>query len=136
MMSHSAAQSLLHRWHDQMQSSDMSKLESLLAEDVVFHSPVVHSPQKGREIVCLYLRAANNIFSDTQFQYVREVVDGPNIVLEFTCLMDGIFVNGIDMIHVNDDGLIDDFKVMVRPIKAVNLVWERMGEMLAQKKSA
>ncbi len=135
-MPNAIAQSLLHKWHDQMQSGDMSDLESLLTEDVVFHSPVVHSPQKGREIVCLYLRAANSIFSDTQFQYVREVVDGANIVLEFTCQMDSLFVNGIDMIHVNEDGLIDDFKVMVRPIKAVNLVWQRMGEMLAQKKSA
>ena len=135
-MSNTVAQALLHKWHDQMQSGDMSDLESLLTEDAVFHSPVVHSPQNGRDIVCLYLRAANNIFRDTQFQYVREVVDGSNIVLEFTCQMDGLFVNGIDMMHVNDDGLIDDFKVMVRPIKAVNLVWERMGEMLAQKKSA
>lgn len=130
------AKAVLQRWHDMMHHGDMSDLESLLAENVVFHSPVVHSPQKGREIVCLYLRAANTIFSDTQFQYVREVIDGPNMILEFTCEMDGLFVNGIDMIHINKDGLIDDFKVMVRPIKAVNLVWERMGVMLAQTKSA
>jgi len=126
---------VLVKWHDMMDRNDMSGLRNLLAEDAVFHSPVVHSPQKGRDLVLLYLNSAGEVFNNTNFQYLREVVDENNAVLEFSCEMEGIAVNGIDMISWNDEGQITDFKVMVRPLKAINMVWKRMGEMLEQQKT-
>ncbi len=127
---------VLSKWHDMMDRSDMSALGDILAEDAVFYSPVVHTPQKGRELVLLYLHAANDVFKNTGFEYKKEIVDGHHAVLEFACEMNGIHVNGIDMITWNDDGLITDFKVMVRPLKAINMLWAQMGEMLEKKKQA
>jgi hypothetical protein len=120
----------IDQWHDMMKRNDMSQLADILAEDAVFHSPVVHTPQKGREKVALYLTSANQVFADTGFEYIREIVDAENAMLEFRCEIDGIQINGIDIIHWNDHGLIDDFKVMVRPLKAMNILWKKMGDML------
>jgi hypothetical protein len=106
-----------------------------MREDAVFHSPVVHTPQKGRPIVVAYLTAAGQTLGNDSFQYLREVVDGNTAVLEFQTEMDGIQVNGIDMITFDDEGLITDFKVMVRPLKAVNKVWEMMGAQLELMKA-
>ena len=105
-----------------------------MREDAVFHSPVVHTPQVGRPIVVAYLSAAGQTLGNDSFTYVREVVDGDTAVLEFTTEMDGIHVNGIDMITFDDEGMIKDFKVMVRPLKAINKVWEMMGAQLAAPK--
>jgi len=124
----------LQRWHAMMDHHDMSALSDLLADDAVFHSPVVHTPQRGKEIVMLYLTAASEIFADTGFHYEREIIDGNTAVLEFSCEIDGIQINGIDMFTWNDAGLITDFKVMVRPLKAINMVWAKMGEMLETAK--
>ncbi|MEM6584707.1 MAG: nuclear transport factor 2 family protein, partial [Pseudomonadota bacterium] len=103
---------------------------TILHPDAVFHSPVVHTPQRGRPIVIAYLSAAGQTLGNDEFQYLREVVDGDTAVLEFQTVMDGIQVNGIDMITFDEDGLITDFKVMVRPLKAINKVWEMMGAQL------
>ena len=124
----------IDRWHDMMDRGTTEGLYDLLDPDCVFWSPVVHTPQKGRDITLLYLSAAGQVF-DTDFQYVREVRDGNNAMLEFECTMDGIHVNGIDLIQV-ENNLIIDFKVMVRPLKAVNKVHERMMAMLEQLKNA
>ena len=124
----------IDRWHDMMDRGTTEGLYDLLDPDCVFWSPVVHTPQKGRDITFLYLSAAGQVF-DTDFQYVREVRDGNNAMLEFECTMDGIHVNGIDLIQV-ENNLIIDFKVMVRPLKAVNKVHERMMAMLEQLKNA
>jgi hypothetical protein len=121
-------------WHDFMsQGSDPAALKAMLAEDAVFHSPVVHSPQMGRDKVFAYLFAASHVLGSDDFRYVRELVDGQQAMLEFTCEVDGIHINGVDIIRWNDDGLIDDFKVMVRPLKAINKVWEKMAAMLASQ---
>ncbi|MDC3401626.1 nuclear transport factor 2 family protein [Alphaproteobacteria bacterium] len=120
----------IDRWHEMMKHNDMSKLTDILAENAVFHSPVVHTPQKGRAKVALYLTSANHVFADSGFEYVREIVDQDNVMLEFRCEIDGIQINGVDIIHWNQDGLIDDFRVMVRPLKAMNLLWKKMGDML------
>ena len=101
----------------------------------MFHSPVVHTPQVGRAIVVAYLSAAGKTLGNDSFQYLRELVDGENAMLEFQTEMDGIHVNGIDLIRFDGDGMIVDFKVMVRPLKAVNKVWEQMGAMLEKMKS-
>ncbi len=124
-------QGKLERWHAVISDgSTVEGLASILHEDAVFHSPVVHSPQKGREIVIAYLSAAGKVLGGDDFQYVREIVDGNDIVLEFTTSLEGIHINGIDMIRFDDDGQIVDFKVMVRPLKAVNKIWDMMAAQL------
>ena len=126
----------LKRWHEVIEGgSEPAALTNIMREDAVFHSPVVHTPQKGRPIVVAYLSAAGQTLGNDSFQYLREVVDGNTAVLEFQTEMDGIQVNGIDMITFDDGGLITDFKVMVRPLKAVNKVWEMMGAQLELMKA-
>lgn len=126
----------LARWHDVASSgSDPKRLAEIMREDAVFHSPVVHTPQRGRPIVVAYLSAAGSTLGNDSFRYVREVVGDGTAVLEFTTEMDGIHVNGVDIISFDDEGLISDFKVMVRPLKAVNKVWEMMAAQLERQKS-
>lgn len=120
----------LETWHRLVRTSDPAGLWDLLAEDAVFHSPVVHTPQRGRQLAFWYLAAAFKVFFNDSFRYVREVVDGPHAVLEFQTEIDGIVVNGVDMITWNDDGRIVDFKVMLRPLKAINLIHQKMAQML------
>ena len=120
------------KWHAYVDSNDTSGLDELLAEDVVFHSPVVHTPQEGKAITTMYLMGANQVLGQHDFTYVREVMSGDNAVLEFTAEIDGIIINGVDMIRVDDEGKIVDFKVMIRPLKAVNLLHQKMGEALQQ----
>lgn len=120
----------LGAWHRYMQSGDPGLLEELIHPDAVFHSPVVHTPQAGRDIVMKYLLAAGEVLGNESFAYVREIVDGENVVLEFVNELDGIKINGIDMIRFDLEGRIIDFKVMVRPLKAINKVWEQMGAQL------
>ena len=131
-----SAADLAHRgvaaWHAYMDGGgDPHALRDMLAEDAVFHSPVVHSPQAGRDKVFAYLHAASHVLGGDDFRYEREIVDGDQAMLEFATTLDGIHINGVDIIRWNDDGKIIDFKVMVRPLKAINKVWEKMGEMLA-----
>lgn len=121
----------LEAWHAYMQSGgDADLLSAQLAEDPVFHSPVVHTPQAGKTKVMLYLLSAAKVLGNDSFRYVREVVEGNDALLEFTAEIDGIQINGIDLIHFDDDGTISDFKVMVRPVKAVNKLWEMMAAQL------
>ncbi len=119
-------------WHAYMDGGgDAQALRDMLAEDAVFHSPVVHSPQAGRDKVFAYLHAASHVLGGDDFRYEREIIDGDQAMLEFATTLDGIHINGVDIIRWNNDGKIIDFKVMVRPLKAINKVWEKMGEMLA-----
>ena len=119
------------RWHAYMQGgSDLQLLSDMLADDAVFHSPVVHTPQEGKAKVMAYLGAAAFVLGNDTFCYVRELVDGDDAMLEFTATIDGIHVNGIDLIHFGPDGKIKDFKVMVRPMKAMNKLWEMMAAQL------
>jgi hypothetical protein len=122
----------LAAWHAYMAATpDASALRALLAEDAIFHSPVVHTPQASRDKVFAYLWGAAHVFADTGFTYVREMVDGNDVLLEFTATIDGIHLNGIDLIRFDDVGQIIDFKVMVRPMKAMTMLWEKMGAQLA-----
>jgi predicted SnoaL-like aldol condensation-catalyzing enzyme len=120
----------LARWHAYMTSHDRAQLEEMLADDAVFHSPVVHTQQEGKAKVMAYLGAAGGVFGNGSFRYVREMADDDNVLLEFTAEIDGIQVNGIDLIRFNAEGKIADFKVMVRPLKAINKVWEMMAARL------
>lgn len=121
-------------WHKLIKSKSPAGLDDILAENVVFHSPVVHTPQAGKPITTLYLAAALHVFNNDTFKYLREVISGNNAVLEFQTIIDGITVNGVDMITWGDDGRIVDFKVMIRPLKAINLIHKMMGEMLQKMK--
>ncbi|MBK6980736.1 MAG: nuclear transport factor 2 family protein [Betaproteobacteria bacterium] len=117
-------------WHDVVRTREAGGLESLLAEDIVFHSPVVHTPQPGKAIATRYLAAALRVFGNESFRYVREIAGDHDAVLEFQVEIDGIVVNGVDMIRWDDEGRIVDFKVMLRPLKAINLIHEKMAAML------
>lgn len=120
---------VISTWHDILKDRDHGRLAGILAEDCVFLSPVVHTPQRGRERSLLYLSGAMHVFNES-FHYLKEVISPPHAVLEFSCTLDGIEINGVDIITVDKAGLISEFKVMVRPLKAVNLLHERMRLML------
>ncbi|SDQ16569.1 hypothetical protein [Pseudovibrio sp. Tun.PSC04-5.I4] len=127
----------LQQWLALMESGkDLQKLTGLIAKDCVFYSPVVHTPQRGQQITVMYLYGAAQVLGvNNSFKYTRILDCGENAVLEFETEVDGILINGVDMIHWNDEGLIDDFKVMLRPLKAVNMVHQKMGEMLEALKA-
>ena len=128
------ADTALETWHRLVRTRDPSGLDDLLAEEVVFHSPIVHTPQRGKQLATLYLTAAVHVFGNETFRYVREVVGSRDAVLEFQVEVDGIAVNGVDMIRWNDAEQITEFKVMLRPLKAINLMHQKMGAMLAAQK--
>ena len=124
----------IDQWHQMMATGRYDGLQELLSHDCVFWSPVVHTPQRGRDITFMYLTAAGKVF-DADFHYVREIRSADTAVLEFECSVDDIQVNGIDMIQVDNNQIID-FKVMIRPLQAVNKIHEKMMAMLAQAKAA
>ena len=119
------------RYHELLASQDARRFDLLLAEDVVFHSPIVHSPQVGRAITAKYLTAAIAVLFNSSFRFTREWYAERAAVLEFLVDIDGLVVNGVDMIAWNDDDRIVDFKVMIRPLKAMQLVHQKMAEALA-----
>lgn len=133
----------LERWHACLKGDFAAGLEELLADEVVFHSPIVFTPQRGKAMARLYLTAAYRTFasdpearggeghgSDAGFRYVKEVASGHHAVLEFETWVEGTFVNGVDILTCDDAGRICEFKVMLRPLQAVNLMHARMRSML------
>lgn len=126
----------LQSWFDYMMGGhDKALLLELLHDDVVFRSPVVHTPQEGKPITFAYLSAAGGTLGNDTFKYTRVFDCGDKAVLEFESEMDGIHINGIDMIEWDADGKIIDFKVMVRPLKAIQTVHAAMGKMLEKMKA-
>lgn len=122
----------LAAWHAYIAGGeDPAALRAMLAEDAVFHSPVVRTPQVGADKVFAYLLAAAHVLGGGDFTYVRTLIDGDEAVLEFTRTVDDIHINGVDIIRWNDEGKVTDFKVMVRPMKAMNKLWETMAAQLA-----
>ena len=128
--------SVIQAWHQVVQQRDMAGLGRLLADEVVFHSPVVHTPQRGKAITFKYLQGALQVLNNDSFRYERQIVGERDAVLEFSSVIDGIQINGIDLIRWNDAGQIIDFKVMVRPLKAVTMLHQKMGEMLSRLQQA
>lgn len=122
----------IKQWHRIVSAGDSAGLNALLADEVVFHSPVVHTPQEGKAITIRYLSAAFAVLKSDTFRYVREVVAGKDAVLEFETEIDAVHINGVDLIRWNDAGKIVDFKVMVRPLKAVTMLQQKMFAMLQQ----
>jgi hypothetical protein len=120
----------LATWHKLVRNHDPRGLDDLLAEDAVFHSPVVHTPQVGKAATRMYLAAAFQVFFNPSFRYVREIAGEHDAVLEFMLEIDGVAINGVDMIKCDAHGKIVEFKVMIRPLKAINLIHQKMGAML------
>jgi hypothetical protein len=122
----------LQRWYAYVKSHDHAELRAMLHPDAVFESPVVHTPQRGRDIVFKYLVGADKVLGGPGFAYTGEWRAADSAVLEFTNEVQGIKINGVDIITWDAQGLITHFKVMVRPLKAINLLHQLMGEQLAK----
>ena len=122
----------LNTWHQIVKDRNVKGLDSLLSESVVFYSPVVHTPQTGKAITKQYLSAAFSVFFNESFSYVREIAGDRDAVLEFEVEIDEICVNGVDLIKWDDEGKIIEFKVIIRPLKAINLIHQKMAAMLAK----
>jgi SnoaL-like domain len=120
----------LETWRQLVARKEVAGLESLLAENAVFHSPLVDTPQIGKAVTQQYLAAAFGVFFKESFRYVREVVGEQDAILEFLVEIDGVSVNGVDMIRWNDEGYIVDFKVMLRPLKALRVMHQRIAALL------
>jgi hypothetical protein len=123
-------------WHTVAMSKDYGAIAAILHDDCIFESPVVHTPQLGKDITAKYLTAAGHTLGNAEFKYVGEWHRENSAILEFETTIDGIKINGIDIISCDKDGLITNFKVMVRPLKAVNMLHQKMGEMLAAMTAA
>lgn len=122
--------SVVSTWHELVRSRNTKGLDALLADDVVFYSPVVHTPQAGKAVTTQYLSAAFHVFFNASFHYVRELTGANDAALEFEVEIDGIAVNGIDLLKWNEEGKIVEFKVLIRPLKAINLIHQKMAAML------
>lgn len=142
-MSDTPIATLVEKWHRHLRGEFPGGLDELLADDVVFYSPVVFSPQKGKDVTKLYLGAAGSTFAGGDasasfedaasrgFHYTKQIVGpGPHAMLEFETEIDGIVVNGVDILTCNEEGRISEFKVMIRPLKAINLMHRQMAAML------
>ncbi|QOZ23049.1 nuclear transport factor 2 family protein [Bradyrhizobium sp. CCBAU 51753] len=126
----------LDKWYAYMKSHDTSALWDLLHPDAVFESPVVHTPQRGRDITFKYLTSAAKVLGGPTFKYLGEWTNDSGAVLEFENEIDGIKLNGVDIITFDGDGRITHFKVMVRPLKAINLLHQMMGAELMKQSGA
>lgn len=121
----------LEAWHRFAVGRDPNLLRELLDPNAVFESPVVHTPQRGREVTMAYLMGAMQVIGGNKFRYTGEWRNAGGAVLEFESEIDGIAINGVDIIRCTDDGQrIAHFKVMIRPLKAIEVVHRKMGEML------
>jgi hypothetical protein len=139
-------ENVIERWHAHVRGELAGGLDELLADDVVFYSPIVYTPQKGKAITKLYLQAAGQTLPGDQapmpgtdspkagFRYTKSVLADDTAVLEFETTVEGKYVNGVDIIRCNDEGRIVEFRVMIRPLQAVNLVHEQMAAMLERMK--
>lgn len=140
---------VMENWHRHLKGELEGGLDVLLADDVVFYSPVVFTPQKGKEITKAYLTAAGSTLggddhqpsqndgaspAPAKFRYTKKVMSGNQAVLEFETSMDGKYVNGVDIITCNEAGQITEFRVMIRPLQAVNKVHQQMAAMLEKMK--
>ncbi len=133
------------QWHQHLRGQLVGGLDGLLHDDVVFYSPIVFTPQVGKAITTRYLEAAGQTFPGDRpegaadvaessmggsFRYTKQVLAGDTAVLEFETTVEGKYVNGVDIIRCDDAGLIVEFRVMIRPLQAVNLIHRQMGAML------
>ena len=132
---------VIEKWHAHLRGQLLGGLDELLDDDVVFYSPIVYTPQEGKAITKMYLQAAGQTLPGEgsasggddkpgRFRYTKTVTSGDTAVLEFETTLDGKYVNGVDIIRCDDSGRIVEFRVMIRPLQAVNAVHEQMRAML------
>jgi hypothetical protein len=142
----------IEKWHKYLSGQLPEGLDALLAEDVTFYSPVVYTPQKGREVTKLYLAAAARTFGGDEdrdaapkdgtpaelgaFRYTKQVIAGNQAVLEFESKVEGKYINGVDILECNDEGKLIEFRVMIRPLQAVNMMHQQMGAILKKLQAA
>ncbi|MEM7298122.1 MAG: nuclear transport factor 2 family protein [Bacteroidota bacterium] len=117
-------------WHKVVELQDEKLLKSILHKEAIFYSPILFKPQKGRALVMAYLLSASKMFDGTEFHYVKELISDKEAVLEFNAEIDGIMVDGVDIITWDEEGRITEFKVMLRPLKAIEKVGEKMKAQL------
>jgi len=125
----------ISKWHEVVKLRDYNLLKEILDENVIFYSPVVYTPQKGKSITLNYLSAANEVFNSSNFRYRKEIINDKSASLEFTLTIDDTDINGIDLISWNDSGLITEFKVFIRPLQGVNLIHKLMQNMIENLKN-
>ncbi|MET0455185.1 MAG: nuclear transport factor 2 family protein [Mycobacterium sp.] len=121
---------VIQRWIDMIHDNRVDELDDLLADDAVFHSPALFKAQEGKAATATYLTAASKMFAGTDFRYVGQWFGERSAVLEFEATIDGVYVDGVDMIVWNDDEKITSFKVMIRPFKGLQVIMPRMAELL------
>ena len=120
----------IYKWHEVVANQDHDLLKSILAENVIFYSPVVFTAQKGKDLTFLYLMAAAQVFNNKSFSYIKEIINENHATLEFELNINGIEINGIDLITWNEEGMIIEFKVFIRPLQGVNVIHKMMQQML------
>ena len=125
----------IEQWHEVVKLRDYSLLETILSEDVIFYSPVVYTPQKGKKIALQYLAAASEVFNTNSFRYNKEIVMNRSASLEFSLNINETDINGIDLISWNNDNKINEFKVFIRPLQGVNVIHQLMQSMLENFKN-
>ena len=138
---------VIEQWHAYLKGELADGLDALLDDEVVFYSPIVYTPQRGKAITTLYLQAAGQALPGEAassgapgetpaggFHYTKSVLAGNTAVLEFETTIEGKYVNGVDIIRCNDQDRIVEFRVMIRPLQAVNLVHRQMGATLEAMK--
>jgi len=139
----SVIEQVIEKWHAHLRGELPGGLDELLADDVVFYSPIVYTPQEGKAITKLYLQAAGQTLPGEKsgaaargdapspgFHYTKIVTTGDTAVLEFETTVEGKYVNGVDIFRCNDEGRIVEIRVMIRPLQAINLVHQQMGAAL------
>ena len=123
-------ENLINKWHKAILERDFNVLDDILADDVVFYSPVLFTEQRGKTITKMYLTAAFHVLGGEEFKYHKEIISGNQACLEFSTAIGDIIINGVDIITTNEEGKIIEFKVMVRPLKAMMAMKEKMYELL------
>ena len=128
-------QNPISKWHDVVSLRDYNMLTEIVDDNCIFYSPVVFTPQRGKDITLKYLMAASEVFNASNFRYHKEIISNQHASLEFTLTLEDTEINGIDLITWNDDGLITEFKVFIRPLQGVNIIHKMMGNLLESFKN-
>tara|TARA_B100000530_G_C15726480_1_gene396052 strand:- start:269 stop:664 length:396 start_codon:yes stop_codon:yes gene_type:complete len=123
------------KWHEVVKNRDYNLLESILSDDIIFYSPVVYTPQKGKQLALQYLMAASEVFNSASFQYNKEMIGESSASLEFALTLDSTDINGIDLISWDKTGKINEFKVFIRPLQGVNMIHKLMQRMMESFKN-
>ncbi len=132
-LKHAPSLQTLARWHEMAASRDLSKVGEIACEDVIFRSPVAHSPYHGREALTLVLNTVIKVFEDFTYHRQFATEDGMSVALEFSAHVGGKQLKGADFIRFDENGLIAEFEVMIRPASGLMALGQAMGAALDGK---